>query len=262
MAIYMWREYVPPELCFTANTAWSTIKLTANWNSASPKPMEISTDWITWNSYTMWNTITLANVWDKVYMRNASTSSTQFSTWFSNYYQFIMTWSIAASWDVNYLVNKDSVTTLNSYCFYQLFMNCTSLTSMPKLTAATLWSYCYNYMFFWCSWLTDLSKIEATILSQYCFQYMFCNCTSLTKLPKLSVLSSPDRCYDSMFYWCSKIKLSTTQTWEYQTPYRIPSEWTGTAGNNSLKDMFKSTWWTFSWTPTINTTYYTSNTVV
>jgi hypothetical protein len=26
--------------------------------------------------------------------------------------------------------------------------------------------------------------------------------------------------------------------------------------------MFTSTWWTFTWTPSINTTYYTSNTVV
>jgi hypothetical protein len=26
--------------------------------------------------------------------------------------------------------------------------------------------------------------------------------------------------------------------------------------------MFSSTWWTFTWTPSINTTYYTSNTVV
>jgi hypothetical protein len=26
--------------------------------------------------------------------------------------------------------------------------------------------------------------------------------------------------------------------------------------------MFLSTWWTLTWTPSINTTYYTSNTVV
>jgi hypothetical protein len=65
-----------------------------------------------------------------------------------------------------------------------------------------------------------------------------------------------------MFRNCSKIKLSTTQTWEYQTEYRIPTTWTWTSWSSSLSNMFTSTWWTFTWTPSINTTYYTSNTVV
>jgi hypothetical protein len=65
-----------------------------------------------------------------------------------------------------------------------------------------------------------------------------------------------------MFQSCSKIKLSTTNTWEYQTAYRIPTSWTGTTGTNSLANMFYRTWWTRTGTPSANTTYYTSNTVV
>ena len=44
--------------------------------------------------------------------------------------------------------------------------------------------------------------------------------------------------------------------------YRIPTIGTGTSGSSSLSDMFKNTGGTFIGTPTINTTYYTSNTVV
>jgi hypothetical protein len=65
-----------------------------------------------------------------------------------------------------------------------------------------------------------------------------------------------------MFNGCSKIKLSTTQTWEYQNEYRIPETWTWTTATNALYRMFRTTWWTFAWTPAINTTYYTSNTLV
>ena len=65
-----------------------------------------------------------------------------------------------------------------------------------------------------------------------------------------------------MFYGCRLIKLSTTQTGEYQTPYRIPKSGTGTTATGALTEMFANTGGTFTGTPSINTTYYTSNTVV
>ena len=228
-------EYVPPYLCFTANTASSTVKLNKIW-SPTAVTLETSTDWTNWSTYTFWNTITLSNIWDKVYFRNTSTSNTAFSTSYSNYYQFVMTWSIAASWDITYLLNKNGTNTVNSYCYYYLFYGCDSLTSAPKLPATTL--------------------------NEYCYRDMFISCTNITTLPKLPATTLYSNCYRQMFYWCTKIKLSTTQTWEYQTPYRIPSEWAWTDWTASLSDMFASTWWTFTWTPSINTTYYTSNTVV
>jgi hypothetical protein len=43
MGNYMWRELLAPELCFTANTAGSTVKLTKN-NSPTAVTLETSTD--------------------------------------------------------------------------------------------------------------------------------------------------------------------------------------------------------------------------
>lgn len=244
MGVYIWTswqlmgayigEYKPPYLCLTANTEGSTIKLNKTWTPTAVI-LETSTNWISWSPYIFWSTITLSNIWDKVYWRNSSETTTWFSKDNSNYYQFSMTWSIAWSWDVNYLLNKNSTDTVSSYCFFWLFRS-SKLTSCPELPATTLASSCYDRMFSYCS--------------------------NLETLPKLPALSLSYGCYYQMFASCSKIKLSTTQTWEYQTPYRIPTEWTWTSWTNSLFQMFSSTWWTFTWAPNINTTYYTSNLVI
>lgn len=238
MAIYMWREW-PDYLCFTANTAGSTVRL---WKTGSPTvvSLETSTDGANWSSYTIWDTITLSNIGDSIYMRNTSETTTGFSNNTSNYYYFVLSWDINASWDVTSLINKNLTNTLtNNYCFYYLFRKSSSdtvLKTTPNLSATTLTTYCYFWMFINCAWLTII--------------------------PKLPALTLAWNCYNSMFQWCSNIKLSQTQTWEYQTPYRIPTEWAGTTATNAMTNMFYNTWWTFTWTPTINTTYYTSNTVI
>lgn len=321
MGIKVWVDIEEPKaLCFTANTAWSTVKLYTSWSPTSIG-IEASTDyWSTWNTYTLNTAITLANAWDRVYMRNKSTTDTRFTVDTSNYYKFSMTWSISASWDVTCLLNKNWTNTLSPYCFYNLFYDCSSLTTAPSLPATTLSSFCYqamfglckwlttapelpgtisyNYsscykdmfidctslttapnlpskwtsgscyhrMFQWCTSLTTAPSLPATALNNYCYAEMFRWCTSLTTLPSLPATylqyNSASYCYQYMFYWCSKIKLSTTKTWTYQTEYRIPTTWTLSMSASYLNYMFTNTWWTFTWTPTINTTYYTSNTVV
>ena len=240
MAIYMMREFIIPDyLCFTAEQTNSTVKLTTEWTSWSPTvvSLETSTDWTTWTNYTIWDTITLSSVWDKVYWRNKSETATGFSISSVSYYRFIMTWRIAWGWDINYLLCKNSTDTVAGYYFYRLFRDSDALVSSPKLTATTLtWRANYSQMFYWCDNLETLPELPATTLSQ--------------------------ECYYRMFYNCSKIKLSSTQTWDYQTPYRIPTTWTWTTANNAMYQMFTYTWGSSAWTPTINTTYYTSNTVV
>ena len=369
--------FIMTQLCFTANTAWSTIKLNKKWSPTSVT-LETSTDWITWSTYTFWDTITLTNVWDKVYWRNTSETDTWFSTASSieqyyplkyyNVYQFVMTWSIAWSWDTNYLLNKNSTTTVSTKCYTDLFYECKALTTAPALPATTLANNCYQYMFYWCTWLTTApvtlpattlatqcyldmfnwctkliaapslpattlasqcysrmfnwctnlttapTTLPATILSGSCYEDMFQNCsklaaapalpattlaqncyyamfnwceslttvpslpattlvkncyyamftrcTNLTAIPELSATTLAEGCYGSMFSGCSKIKLSETQTWEYVNAYRIPTTWTWTDASDSMASMFGSTWWTFTGTPTIDTTYYTSNTIV
>ena len=246
-AVYLWDTKVRPSwpdkdyLCFTAEQASSTVRLKKSWSPTAVN-LETSTDWLTWTGYTIWSTLTLSAVGDKIYFRNTSETTTWFSTRSNAYYQFVMTGSIAASWDITSLINKNLTTTLvGSSCFYNLFADCSSLTKCPKLPATTLTESCYYWMFNYCS--------------------------NLETLPALPATNIPVSAYYGMFNRCSKIKLSTTQTWEYQTPYRIPTEWTWTKGSEATDYMFDYTWWTFigSWRSRqagINTTYYTSNTVV
>lgn len=256
------RPEIPPYLCFTANTAGSKVKLSKD-GSPTSLTLETSTDGSTWSTYTFGTTITLSNIDDKVYFRNTSTTTTGFSTSSSNYYYFTLTWSIAASWDITSLINKNLSTALTSnYCFYRLFYSQTKLTSVPELPATTLKSYCYDYMFTGCTWITAAPKLPATTLVASCYTNMFRGCTQLETLPKLPATTLKQSCYEYMFYGCSKIKLSATQTWEYQTAYRIPTTWTWTDASDALRLMFSDTWWTFTSSPSINTTYYTSNTLV
>ena len=275
-------------LCFTANTANTSFYIERN-GSPTSVSLETSTDWTNWSSYTIWNSITLNNIWDKVYFRNTSTTDTGFSTSTSNYYSFAITsWTLSANWDITTLLNKNWTKTVSDYCFYMFFYWCERLTSSPKLPATTLANYCYNLMFYWCTnlitapelpatilanncygymfyWCTTLTvppQLVATTLANYCYAWMFRDCTNLTTLPKIIAITLNNYCCQLMFLWCSKIKISETQTWEYQTPYRMPDTWTWTLWTAALDRVFMNTWWTFTWTPDINTTYYTSNTVV
>ena len=302
MAIYMWREEEAP----------TTIPLNfnKNWNPTVVE-LEISTDWTTWTDYTIGDTITLANVWDKVYMRNKSETDTWFTTSNWSYYRFSMSWKIGASGDTTSLLNKNGTTTLSNYCFYGLFNWCTSLTTPPELPATTLADYCYNYMFYWCTNLTTAPELPATTLAYFCYEMMFswctslttppelpattldsscyrdmfswCTslttvpelpattlanscyrgmfswCTSLTTLPELPATTLVTYCYYEMFYRCTSIKVSQTQVWEYQIPYRIPTTWTWTSASRARDRMLMDTWWTFTSAPALNTTYYLRN---
>lgn len=250
-------------LCFTANTAGSVLRLFEQW-SPTAVTLETSTDGVNWSTYTINTLITLLNVWDKVYFRNTSETDTNFSLNGNNYYRFT-SWdwsSISASWDVMFLLNKNWTTTAPYSCFYKLFYSMTALTTAPKISATSMWVQCCAQMFLGCTNLTTAPSLQATTLRRYCYYQMFWNCTNLEQLPSLPAITLIEACYQLMFSNCSKIKLSTTQTWEYQTPYRIPDTWTWTLGTSALDRMFLNTWWTFTWTPTINTTYYTSNTVI
>lgn len=263
MGVYMRVDEQLPYLCFTANTANSTVQL-KKFGSPTSVTLETSTDWVNWTTYTIWDTITLSNIWDFVFFRNTSETDTLFSSWYSNnFYRFIMTGSIAWSWDVSYLLNKNWTDTLGwDYIFACLFRNCNVLTTPPELKFTTLTDSCYYAMFYGCTALTSCPSIPATTLASYCCKDMFYGCSNLETLPELPATTFVMECYREMFYWCTKIKLSTSQTWEYQTAYRIPTTWTWTTASNSFLDMFTNTWWTKTWTILMNTTYYTSNTVV
>ena len=156
-------------------------------------------------------------------------------------------------------------TTLKTYCYAYMFYDCSNITNIPNLPATTLQNYCYQYMFYGCTSLVHLPSglfSNLTTLGTYCCRYMFYGCTALIDLVDLDPTSLKSNCFNSMFSGCSSIKLSTTQVDDYQTTYRIPSSGTGTTATNALANMFTNTGGTFTGTPAINTTYYTSNTVI
>lgn len=152
-------------------------------------------------------------------------------------------------------------TTLANVCYENMFGDCTSITAAPSLPATTLANSCYNGMFHGCTSLVSATSLPALTLTPYCYTGMFRDCTSLASLPALPAASLRNSCYNGMFRGCVKIKLSETQTDEYQTPYRIPTSGTGTSVN-SMVGMFADTGGTFTDVPQINTTYYTSNAVI
>ena len=123
-------------------------------------------------------------------------------------------------------------------------------------------NYCYSYMFYGCTSLTTAPSLPATTLANYCYDYMFGGCTSLTTAPSLPATTLAIYCYYSMFRGCTSIKLAISQSSEYDKEYRIPKSGNGANSYNALKNMFAGTGGTFTGTPSINTTYYTSNTIV
>ena len=289
--LYVWKKYefIPPYLSFIGNEDFTlkTYNTTKSWDGT----LEYSTDTTTWNT---WNGTEISSYGSKLYLRG--TGNTKITGDSSNY-SFVFTGTnalkIACKGNIENLLDYETVSagghpTMDTYCYgcmfygcvslttapklsayelsnscyYNMFNGCTSLTIAPELPATTLASYCYSNMFDGCTSLTTASALPAITLASYCYRFMFFGCTALTTAPALPATMLAEKCYYYMFYGCTKIKLSNTQTGEYQTVYRIPKSGTGTTATDAMKDMFTNTGGTFTGTPSINTTYYTSNTVV
>ena len=96
-------------------------------------------------------------------------------------------------------------TTLADGCYQEMFFGCTSLTRAPSLPATTLADSCYNYMFGGCTSLTQAPALPATTLSNYCYYYMLADCTSLTQAPALPATTLASNCYRGMFRGCNSL---------------------------------------------------------
>ena len=239
--LYVWKkyEYIPDSyLSFLGNEDFklATYNTTKNWDGI----LEYSTDAITWST---WDGTEILSSRKKLYLRGTgNTVITGNSN--NNSFSFLTpsdTSTISCEGNIESLLDYKTVAAGNhppmgSYCFAYLF------------------DYFYN--------LVNLPELPATTLSEGCYASMFHNCPNLTTVPKLPATELAMGCYQDMFKDCTSIKVSSTQSGEYQTVYRIPTSGTGTEGTNSLSEMFTGTGGTFTGTPTINTTYYTSNTVV
>lgn len=120
-------------------------------------------------------------------------------------------------------------TTLNTYCYSNMFYGCTGLISTPELPATTLQQYCYQYMFRGCTSLTTAPVLPATTLSRYCYQYMFQNCSKLNYI-KAMFTTSPSTSYTRS--WVQSVASSGTYVKNSKANYTttganaIPSGWT------------------------------------
>ena len=265
---YVWKKYEYTSesyLRFIGNEDFTlrTLNTSKNWNGT----LEYSTDATTWST---WNGTEISSSGNNLYLRG--TGNTKISGSSQNF-KFVFTGAdtlrIACEGNIENLLDYETVTTgghptMTNNCYSNLFNGCTNLTTAPELPATTLKNSCYSDMFSGCTSLTVAPQLPATTLGDNCYTSMFKGCTYLTIVPELPATILTSFCYRNMFYGCTNIKLSETQTGEYQTAYRIPTSGTGTTGSNSLLSMFTNTGGTFTGTPTINTTYYlsTSNFIV
>lgn len=226
-------------LTFTAEEVNSTLKIQQN-GSAPTLNLEYNLNDSGWTTYTQGNTITLANVGDKVQMRATEAGNATFNSSTLDYNRFVMTGKIAASGNIQSLLDQTmtrmdvpqdcyiymfqgctsltkapsilSATSLAANCYYYMFIDCTSLTSAPKLPATNLAEYCYAGMFINCTSLIEVPELPATtvinngISAICCYANMFNNCTSLTGAPKLHSTTVCTGCYDNMFKNATKIK--------------------------------------------------------
>lgn len=101
------------------------------------------------------------------------------------------------------------VTNLGSYtyCYAQMFYNCTALIKAPNLPATSLSNYCYQSMFEGCSNLRFPPQIAATACSDYCYNNMFNGCKYLETTPTLVINTLSSSCCSSMFRSCTNLKV-------------------------------------------------------
>lgn len=294
-------ESTPPAfddyLNFYVMNPWSFEKrVKLDWPNSGVS-FEISNDKVNWTDYTLWTYITLTQApWGfpiPLYFRNKSETPVALSTLSSQFrFSFDKRWDadIAVEWNLSSLLCKYGTDLTYPYCFSHLFYECAIYISrgitfpntvsewcyestfegnyastLPSLPATSLARWCYYRMFARCvdpRWhVTEWIALPATSLPEWCYWEMF-EQSDIGQIPSIRATTiSSMSCYQ-MFNGCSNIKLSETQTWDYQNPYRIPSSGTGVAQSDSFSQMFFDTGWTFTWTPSINQTYYTSNTVI
>ena len=236
---YVWAkyEYIPAYLSFIGNEDFTlkTGNTTANWDGV----LEYSTDTSTWNT---WNGTEISSAGSKLYLRGTGNTIIAGN---SSAYIFVFTGTDSLR------INCEG--NIENLLDYQTVIN----GEHPVMASG-----CYAGMFYGCTNLITAPELPATTLAVGCYFSMFRDCTNLTTLPALPATTLADSCYRYMFYGCTNIKLSATQTGEYQTAYRIPTSGTGTTVTNALAGMFANTGGTFTEDPEFNTTYYTSNTVV
>ena len=183
-------EQIP--LTLTAQQANSTVKLTATGSpTVSGLHYRLGKSGL-WIPYTIGDTITLANVGDSVQFWN---SATTLSNYTNNYVQFVMTGSLAGSGNIQSMLNWSA--SCPDFCFFNLFVLCSSLTSAPELPSLQLGNYCSRQMFRESS-IIAMPELPATVLGQSVYDTMFFRCYSLAGTVTLPASLFTSGSYSSM----------------------------------------------------------------
>ncbi len=197
-----------PYLCFTAEVANSSVTLNKV-GSPVPNTIQYSYDGKNWDDYTFGSTIQLINIKDKVYFRNADSfddsNPRDFTIDDANRYSFSIGSDsrVKASGDIQSLIDRNVVTKI-ARRFRLLFVNCSGLTTPPKLGAETLVGYSYYRMFEGCTNLNAIPELPATQLISNCYRQMFSGCTILSSV-KLTPTSLNTGVFRSMFSGCTNL---------------------------------------------------------
>lgn len=217
-------------LCFTALAANSTISMQRSKSRSGDNPedkdIEYSTDKKTWSQYqwdNQWNVqasiptdsgtvITLANVGDKVWFRGNNArwnyqAQIGIGAYIAYKFYFAMSGTIGASGDVVYLASKkgDVKKAIN---LSNLFQNCTSLVTPPKLGFTELLEDCYNSLFLNCTNLNEVPELKAIKMEKSCYYALFSGCASLQYPPVLASVQLAENCYGYLFKNCTSLKLA------------------------------------------------------
>ena len=210
-------HYTPPTpaagpLCFTAEQDGSSVSLVhQDYGESDPTPPNLQyslNDAEHWTEYEMNQIIPLAKdakVFFKANGQNERISAPP-TMGPPQVYQFVMEGKIAASGNIQYLLDDTgSRADVPSYCYFNMFSGCSSLTQAPALPATTLADDCYDSMFQSCTNLTQAPVLPATTLASSCYSTMFRDCTSLAQAPVLPATALANRCYYYMFYGCTSL---------------------------------------------------------
>ena len=186
-------HYAPPTpaagpLCFTAEQDGSSVSLVYQddygFSDPTPPTLQYSlNDAEHWTEYEMNQIIPLAKdakVFFKANGRNERISAPP-NMGPPLIYQFVMEGKIAASGNIQYLLDDTgSRADVPSNCYSNMFQGCSDLTQAPALPATTLAPYCYNSMFDGCASLTQAPTLLATTLADSCYDYMFHGCSKFS----------------------------------------------------------------------------------
>ena len=251
-AVFQQGEPEPPYIRFECDTAFTlaTRNNATNWDGIievnTGNPTEPS-DWNIWDgTQAVSSSYSSSSGKDIIYVRGSE------NTYITNTYMNTKQWVLEPLNQIDLISMYGNIENLLDYAMV-------SNGQHPPMA-----DYCFGRLFGDSSYINTSLALRGTLLVTGCYQNLYRASVNIETISALPAVNLPNSCYSQLYSGCSKIKISTTQDYEYQYEYRIPDGTaTGTmAGAQSVRGMFNGTGGTVIGDPSINTTYYTANEIV